>query len=77
MIQLTRLNHETVLVNSDLIVLVEANPDTVLSLTTGEKVRVLEGMQAIVERVVEFKRLVLAGGAIAGACVVGGGGVDG
>ncbi len=66
MIQLTRLNHETVLVNSDLIVLVEANPDTVLSLTTGERVRVLEGMQVIVERVVEFKRLVLAGASVAG-----------
>ena len=77
MIQLTRLNHETVLVNSDLIVLVEANPDTVLSLTTGERVRVLEGMQAVVERVVEFKRLVLSGAAVAGACVVGGGGVHG
>lgn len=77
MIQLTRLNHETVLVNSDLIVLVEANPDTVLSLTTGERVRVLEGMQVVVQRVVEFKRLVLGGGAVAGACVVGGGGVHG
>lgn len=66
MIQLTRLNHETVLVNSDLIVLVEANPDTVLSLTTGERVRVLEGMQVIVERVVEFKRLVLSGASVAG-----------
>ena len=68
MIQLTRLNHETVLVNSDLIVLVDANPDTVLTLTTGERVRVLEGMQVVVDRVVEFKQLVLAG-----ACAVGGG----
>lgn len=68
MIQLTRLNHETVLVNSDLIVLVDANPDTVLTLTTGERVRVLEGMQVVVDRVVEFKRLVLVCG-----CGVGGG----
>ncbi len=61
MIQLTRLNHETVLVNSDLIVLVEAHPDTVLTLTTGERVRVLESMQVVVERVVEFKGMVIAG----------------
>ena len=61
MIQLTRLNHETVLVNSDLIVLVEAHPDTVLTLTTGERVRVLESMDMVVTRVVAFKRLVQAG----------------
>ncbi len=61
MIQLTRLNHETVLVNSDLIVLVEAHPDTVLTLTTGERVRVLESMDMVVTRIVEFKRLVQAG----------------
>lgn len=61
MIQLTRLNHETVLVNSDLIVFAEAHPDTVLTLTTGEKVRVLESMDMVVTRVVAFKRLVQAG----------------
>jgi len=58
MIYLTRLNHDAVLVNSDLIVLVEANPDTVISLTTGEHVRVLESMDQVVERVVDFKRQV-------------------
>ena len=61
MIQLTRLNHETVMVNSDLIVLAEAHPDTVLTLTTGERVRVLESMDMVVTRVVAFKRLVQAG----------------
>jgi flagellar protein FlbD len=59
MIHLTRLNHEDVLVNSDLIVLVEANPDTVISLTTGERVRVLETLPELTQRVVDFKRLVL------------------
>jgi len=59
MIHLTRLNHEDVLVNSDLIVLVEANPDTVLTLTTGERVRVLEGIAEVAGRVVEFRRLIL------------------
>jgi flagellar protein FlbD len=66
MIHLTRLNHEDVLVNPDLIVLVEANPDTVISLTTGERVRVLETLQELTQRVVDFKRLVLDGTKLVG-----------
>ena len=72
MIHLTRLNHEDVLVNSDLIVLVEANPDTVISLSTGERVRVLETMSEIAQRVVEFKRLVMQGPALVGGPVTNG-----
>lgn len=66
MIHLTRLNREDVLVNSDLIVLVEANPDTVITLTTGERVRVLEGIQEVAGRVVEFRRLILRGPSVPG-----------
>jgi flagellar protein FlbD len=61
MIHLTRLNHEAVLLNSDLIVLVEANPDTVISLSTGERLRVLESLPEVAAKVVDFKRLVLRG----------------
>jgi flagellar protein FlbD len=61
MIHLTRLNHEAVLVNSDLIVLVEANPDTVISLSTGERLRVLESLVEVASKVVDFKRLILRG----------------
>jgi flagellar protein FlbD len=66
MIHLTRLNHEAQLVNSDLIVLVEANPDTVISLSTGEHLRVLESMAEVAAKVVEFKRLILRGPAYVG-----------
>ena len=61
MIQLTRLNNEAVLVNSELIVLVEANPDTVITLTTGDRVRVQESMSTVTSLVVDFKRMVLDG----------------
>ena len=37
MIEVTRLNGTTVLINSDLIETVEETPDTVISLTTGKK----------------------------------------
>ena len=42
MIEVTRLNGTTVLINAELIELVEETPDTVISLTTGRKLIVKE-----------------------------------
>ena len=60
MIHLTRLNHTPVL-NCDLIEHVDTTPDTVISLTTGQKLIVLESAEEIIERVVRFRRLILLG----------------
>jgi flagellar protein FlbD len=60
MIQLTRLNNQPLIVNSDLIKLIENTPDTVLTLVTGEKVVVLESSKQVVDKIVEFRRRVLA-----------------
>jgi flagellar protein FlbD len=60
-IRLTRLNSQQITVNSDLIKLVESNPDTVLTLVSGDKVLVHETAEEVVARVIEFKRAVLAG----------------
>jgi flagellar protein FlbD len=61
MIQLTRLNNSPLAINSDLIKFVEAAPDTVLTLVTGEKVVVRETAAEVIERVREFRRSVLCG----------------
>ena len=61
MIQLTRLNNSRLAINSDLIKFVEAAPDTVLTLVTGEKVVVREGVAEVIERVREFRRSILCG----------------
>jgi len=61
MIQLTRLNHVPLIVNSDLIEHVEVTPDTVVALTTGQKFLVLESAEDVVERVIQFRRSILAG----------------
>ncbi len=45
--------------NSDLIEHVEVTPDTVVSLTTGQKFLVLESADELVRRVIEFRRAVL------------------
>jgi len=55
-IQLTRLNHQQFAVNSDLIKFIEKAPDTVVSLTTGEKIVVLETPERVIEKVIEFRR---------------------
>lgn len=56
MIPLTRLCGETILVNSDLIELVEDHPDTVLVLTSGNRLTVQETPAKIAELVKEFRR---------------------
>jgi flagellar protein FlbD len=47
MIELTRLNGNKIAVNCDLIRYIEASPDTVLTLVTGEKLIVLESYSAV------------------------------
>lgn len=61
MIQLTRLNGLSLVVNSDLIKLIENAPDTVISLVNGEKIVVRETREQILERIVQFRRRVLDG----------------
>jgi flagellar protein FlbD len=64
MIRLTRLNHVPVVVNSDLIEHIENTPDTVIVLTTGQKLLVLETPEDVIARVVSFRRSLLEGAAI-------------
>ena len=56
MIHLTRINRVPMVLNSDLIEHVEATPDTVVSLITGQKIRVLESPEDVIARVVAFRR---------------------
>lgn len=56
MIQLTRLNQQQLVLNSDLIEHVESTPDTVITLTTGSKFMVRESASEIIRLVVEFRR---------------------
>ncbi len=60
MIHLTRLNHEPLIVNSDLIEHVEVTPDTVIALTTGQKFMVLESAEDVVEKVIQFRRSIVS-----------------
>jgi flagellar protein FlbD len=56
MIQVTRINHTPLVLNSDLIEHIETTPDTVVSLTNGQKFVVLETAEELIQKVVEFRR---------------------
>ncbi len=56
MIRLTRLNRMPIYLNSDLIEHIEVTPDTVITLTSGQKFMVLESTEEIVEKVIAFRK---------------------
>jgi flagellar protein FlbD len=60
MIEVTRLNGKSMVLNSDLIKTAEASPDTMLTLINGEKLIVREDLEEIVERVLAYRARLLA-----------------
>ena len=60
MIEVTKINGVTVLINSDLIETVEETPDTVISLTTGRKFIVKESRQEIKNLVILYRKDIFA-----------------
>lgn len=48
-------------INTDLIVTVEKTPDTVISLTTGDRIMVRESVEEVVARATAFRHRVLQG----------------
>jgi len=56
MIELTKLNNQKVVINSDLIEYVEAAPDTTITLTTGNRFVVKESVDELVDKVIGFRQ---------------------
>ncbi len=61
MIKLTRLNNTLIVVNTDLIEFVETTPDTIITLTTNQKVIVRESVDEVIDKVIEYKNRVFSG----------------
>lgn len=57
MIKLTRFDGSEVAVNAELVKFVEAAPDTIVTLTSDQKLLVLETVDEVIEKVIEYKRL--------------------
>ena len=56
MIKLTRMNKSEFFLNIDLIEVIEQTPDTVITLTNGHKMIVVESAEQIIEQITEYKR---------------------
>jgi flagellar protein FlbD len=59
MIELTRLNGHPIIINAELIKFVEQNPDTVITLVTGDKMVVREAAPEVMHRVLDYRRHLL------------------
>jgi flagellar protein FlbD len=66
MIRLTRINQVPLVLNADLIEHVETAPDTIISMTNGQKFVVLESSDDVVRKVIEFRREILRSGPVQG-----------
>jgi len=58
MIRLTKLNGSSFVLNCELIETVEETPDTVISTINGKKYVVLESVDEIIQKVIQYKESV-------------------
>jgi flagellar protein FlbD len=57
MIPLTKLNKSTFVLNAELIKFIESTPDTMITLTTGDRFIVKESTDEVIRRVIDYGRL--------------------
>lgn len=60
MIALRRLNNQPIMVNADLIESLESTPDTVVTLTSGNKLIVRDTMEDIQAKIIDYNRKIHA-----------------
>lgn len=56
MIKLTHMNGQEFVVNAEMIQYVEARPDTIITLSTKERLIVKENVDEVVKRIIEYGR---------------------
>ncbi|HEY0882934.1 MAG TPA: flagellar FlbD family protein [Archangium sp.] len=62
MILLTRLDGHSIAVNEGLIVFAESAPDTIITMSSGQRLLVKEPLDEVMGKVTAFRRLIAAGG---------------
>ena len=58
MITVTRLDERVVVLNADMIKMLEATPDTIVTLINGDTIVVRESVDEIVRRAIDYQRQV-------------------
>lgn len=57
MISLTKLNRKEFVLNAELIKFIEDVPDTLITLTNGDKIFILESKEEVILKIIEYKRM--------------------
>ena len=58
MITVTRLDKRVVVINADLIKMLEATPDTIITLINGDSLMVRDSVDEVVRRAIDYQRQV-------------------
>ena len=61
MIKVSKLNNQQFTINSDLIETIEETPDTVITMTTGNKYVVREKQDEIITSIISYKQAIFIG----------------
>ncbi len=61
MIEVEKVNGRKVYINPDLVKIIEATPDTVVTFLSGEKILLSTPPAVIVERIIEYKKQIGGG----------------
>ena len=56
MIKVTKFDGNIIVINSEMIESIEATPDTVITMTTKNKILVKERLDEVIAKVIEFKQ---------------------
>ncbi|MFO7707974.1 MAG: flagellar FlbD family protein [Desulfobacterales bacterium] len=60
MIKVTRLNNSVLRINAENIQSVEANPDTVITFVNRDRLLVKEPVEEVAQRIVQYRRVLMA-----------------
>ncbi len=58
MIKVTKFNKEELVLNAELIESIDATPDTGITLLNGKRYVVRESVDQVIQKVIEFKRMI-------------------
>ena len=56
MIKVKKINGRDLIINAELIEFIEKTPDTIISMTTGKKIIVLDTPEEIIKKVIKYRR---------------------
>ncbi len=59
MIKIKKINNKEIVINCELIEIIESNPDTTITTTTGKRIISCESVDEIIDKVIQYKRKIL------------------